>query len=592
MPPAIAIGASLFGTWAAGAIGLTGILGTIVGGLISMGVSSIANSLFGDKSSGGGASGVKDSGILVTDQGNQSAIPVVYGTRKIAGTRVYITTTDNNQYLEIVYALAEGPVESINAMYFNGVKVLKGPLNDQKGGKLPAGIKDTSEGGKDWSGAFTGEYRLGTDGQSAFGDLIKNTKDFDEGKWTTDHRLAGVACVYLRLKFNRDLFQGIPEVQFDVSGSRIRSVLDLNVAPRFSTNPADILYDYLTAAKPYSKGIPANLIDIQSFKAAAQYCYEKEADIGNRPRYEINGHIDTADSMFANVKRILSNFNAMLVFSGGVYKLIINKPETSTGFVFNEENIIGKIDMQLGSKEVRLNKVKANFFNPDLDWAADVYIANNTNYYNYDGKTELLREVDFAMVGDRRRVGYISQIIMNQSRYCGTVSFRAAPSALNVEVGQIVELQHEFIFGDSNSRYYRVMGLKLNTDTTVDVTLQEYNSAVYDITPVEARPTTGRVPRPSVNTSIAPVGPLVLVNKREVLKDGGVLNSLAISWTAAPTDDIRNYEVTITNTTANTSAIVTTVNTAINYTDIVDGNNYSVSVRTVNGVGARSGALT
>jgi hypothetical protein len=591
MPPAIAIGASLFGTWAVGAIGLTGILGTIVGGLISMGVSSIANSLFGDKSSGGGSTGVKDSGILVTTDGNINPIPVVYGSRRVAGSRVYIAATEDNKYLELVYVIAEGPIQSIDAIYFNGNLVIKGPLNVN--GKLPTALDKVGGDEINYKDSVSGEFRLGNNDQAAMSDLIKNTKDLDGGKWTSAHRLAGVACVYLRLKYNRDVFTGIPEVQFDVSGRKIANVTNLAAADRFSTNPADVMYDYLTAARPYSKRVSKDLIDIQSFKDAAVYCDQIEAGIGNRKRYEINGHIDTGDSMFNNVKRILSNFNAFLVVSNGIYKLVINKPETPTGFVFDESNIIGKIDYALGSKEMRLNTIKSNFFNPDLEWAADIYQLKNDTYYQYDGNVELLREIDFAMLGDRRRAGYISQIILNQSRYSGTVAFQAAPEAFNVEVGQVVELRHEFLFGDTSMdpKYYRVMGLKLNTDTTVMVTLQEYSANVYAVTPVEARPRVVRPRLPSANYVAPPSGPLTVANSSVIQKDGSVTSSLLITWTAATTPDVRNYEVTIFDSVTTKSVILTTVNTQITYEGIVDGRNYTVEVRTVNTNGSRSGAL-
>jgi hypothetical protein len=199
-----------------------------------------------------------------------------------------------------------------------------------------------------------------------------------------------------------------------------------------------------------------------------------------------------------------------------------------------------------------------------------------------------------TMIGDRRRAGYISQVILNQSRYSGTVSFQAAPSALNVEVGQVVELQHEYLLGDTSAdpKYYRVMGLKLNTDTTVMVTLQEYSASVYDITPVEARPKVVRPRLPSPNFVAPPSAPLVLSNSSLVNKDGSVTNTLNISWAPSATPDIRNYEVTVVDSTTNKSVILTTVNTEISYGNVVDGRAYTVEVRAVNTNGARSGALT
>jgi hypothetical protein len=500
----------------------------------------------------------------------------------------------------MVIVLAEGPIQSIDKILFNGEVVAIGPMNSQLGGDIAPFIQDnTASTKRNWTTAVSGRYRLGGYDQTAFGLLVDVTKDLKDGTgkavgWTAAHRLAGTAALYLRLKYNRDLFSGIPEIQVDLSGKLLADVTNLSAPKRYSTNPADVLYDYLVRGTntKYSKQIEPTLIDTASFITAARYCNEIETGIGNRRRYEINGHIDTSETLFNNTKRILANFNAMLVFSNGVYKLVINKPESPTGFVFNEENITGKIDMNLGSKETRLNRIKANFFNPALDWQQDVYDTSNTEYFRYDGKTELVRDIDLMMLADRQRVGYLAQIILNQSRYALSMSFQSTPEALRVEVGQIVEVQHQFLFaGDTTPKLFRVMGLKLNANTTVDVTLQQYDAEIYSITPVPAKPVVGRVPVPSPNMAVAPVGPLNVTARTEIQKDGTVRNSLYIAWSAAPTSDVRNYEITVINKTANTSQILTTVNLDISFTDVIDKNSYGVEVRTVSSAGYRSSPL-
>ena len=68
------------------------------------------------------------SGVLVTKQGTNASIPVVYGERRVAGARVFIEAsgTDGdtkNAYFHMVETIAEGPIEGLQEIYFNDTLV-------------------------------------------------------------------------------------------------------------------------------------------------------------------------------------------------------------------------------------------------------------------------------------------------------------------------------------------------------------------------------------------------------------------------------------------------------------------------------------
>jgi hypothetical protein len=57
-------------------------------------------------------------GLLINSDGTNNFIPVIYGTRRIAGTRVFVATGDDptgdlNGILYLVYVLCEGEVDAI-----------------------------------------------------------------------------------------------------------------------------------------------------------------------------------------------------------------------------------------------------------------------------------------------------------------------------------------------------------------------------------------------------------------------------------------------------------------------------------------------
>ena len=210
------------------------------------------------------------SGVLVNKQSNIDPIPVIYGRRKVGGTRVFISTGGNkNEYLYMVVALSEGYIDAVEEIY----------INDELSVKNNAVVS-----GSKYQGLITHGIALGTDDQTYISFLSGA-----DATWGSNHRLRGVAYVALRLKWDQDKFSGIPDVKCLVRGKRLydprkdstSSVYDASLGVsthregnvgthEFSTNPALCLRDYLRNER-YGKGLPASLIDDQSFADAADF---------------------------------------------------------------------------------------------------------------------------------------------------------------------------------------------------------------------------------------------------------------------------------------------------------------------------------
>lgn len=134
----------------------------------------------------------KYQGVLVNKQSNIASIPIVYGQRKVGGVRVFVATsgTDNN-YLYIVIALCEGTIHSIGDVYIN----------------------DTLSSDSKFSGLLTINKYVGTDGQDADSTLVNAGVG-----WTSSHTLSGVAYIAARIKWDQDVFGGIPTIHAVVQG--------------------------------------------------------------------------------------------------------------------------------------------------------------------------------------------------------------------------------------------------------------------------------------------------------------------------------------------------------------------------------------
>lgn len=163
-----------------------------------------------------------------------SARQIIYGQSKVSGTVVYLSVTGTkNEYLHMVIAVAGHEVQEIGDVYFNEDLVLTGSADGSATGKY-AGYADIYK-------------KLGASGQTAFSTLVTDTASLTDGKWTSAHKLTGIACVYVRLKWSTEVFVGgIPNVSFIVKGKKVYDPRTATTA--YSANPALCLRDYLTSS--------------------------------------------------------------------------------------------------------------------------------------------------------------------------------------------------------------------------------------------------------------------------------------------------------------------------------------------------------
>jgi len=157
-----------------------------------------------------------DKGITQLIRGSSEPRKVIYGERPVSGVLVFAEVTGSSkEFLHMVVVLAGHQVQSIGTVF----------LNDE-----PIDDSDMDANGNVGSGRFNAHLRikkyLGHDDQTADPDLVSEVSS-----WTTEHRLRGIAYLYLRLKFNRDIYPtGIPNVKAMVKGRLIADPRDTSIS--------------------------------------------------------------------------------------------------------------------------------------------------------------------------------------------------------------------------------------------------------------------------------------------------------------------------------------------------------------------------
>jgi len=485
------IAVAVFAPYAAAALGLSGFAATA----FSFVLQAAASSILGPDKPGGGA-GVTDSGFMLNKGSNVASIPIVYGDRRMGGIRAYVNTTNNadpaevagTQYLHVVMAIAQGAsgsnanaIDDIVAIQFNNKTAWSGSVKGQSGSVE-----------SDFSSKLCLRMWLGAHNQTSAADNASGTSykvgaSFNKSEeWTTNHNMKGVAYIYAIMEYDRDLFPGAPTITVDVKGKKVKAVTSTTTHPTSyvntdaeRVNPANIIYDYLTDVT-YGKGISTSDIDIESFKLARDYANTLlTATIGGVRQTNItfNGALETADTLFNNTQKLLTCANMNLVYANGKYALKPVKEESFTSaFDFNKDNMIGRVTTSLGSKKTRFNRLKVNFFNPDLDWQPDSIIVENATYLTEDGGVINEKAVDLPMTGSTTDANDLATRIgtyyLDLSRHQTIMSFKASHEALKLNVGDPVTVTHETY--NFTAEKFRVNSITLFPDATVDVILEQY----------------------------------------------------------------------------------------------------------------------
>jgi hypothetical protein len=515
-------------------------------------------------------------GVLLNKQSNNANIPVVYGTRLLGGTRVFLETSGtDNQYLYGALILCEGEVNAITKIYVEDKEVtFSSSFSD--GGTV------TSNDDR-FGTTIQVQTFYGTDSQVASSLLTTLTS------WTSNHKLSGLCYVAFRITWDADKYIGIPKIQALVQGRKVVSYNASSEAQTasFSTNPAWCLLDYLTNTR-YGKGIDITDIDIPSFYTASGIAetqvtpYSGASDIN---LFDCNAVIDTGQKLIDNTRTLLKGMRGFLPYAQGKYKLIIETTGSSV-LTLNEDNIIGGIKVSSERKNEKYNRVQANFINPDKNYQSDtvVYDTDHATLKAEDGGFLQEGVIDLPTITNPYQALEFGEIVLSRSRNNLGLELTANYQAMNLAIGDIVAVTST-ITGFS-AKPFRVVGMAINPSFEVALSLIEHQDAWYTFdekTQVAVIPDTNF---PDPFTIEAPS--IEHTDELISLFDGSVVSKLTV--TVNSNDQFVNeYEVQIKpQSDTNFITIGRSTNKVFEKYPVIEGLTYDIRARAINSLGVSS----
>lgn len=509
-------------------------------------------------------------GVLVNKESNIEAIPVIYGERRVGGTRVFVHTQggEKNEYLYICLVLCEGEIQSIS-----DIELDDRPITDAR-----------------YTGLYSYQTFTGTDTQTA-SSLLSATN-----KWGSSHKLSGIAYIAMRLKWDQDVFSGIPDITALVRGKKVYNPSTGTTA--YSTNAALCIRDYLTNTR-YGKGLSSSEINDTAFnQAVTDIANFTVTEYSGGPSgvqlFECNAVIDTDDPIFQNLEKMLIGCKGFLPYQDGRYALYIDK-STSSVMTLDESKIIGGISVQSEKKEDKFNRIICKFPNPQTNWQPDQAIwpdagsTEETTFLSADDGEVLVDEVDLETITSYYAARDFARIFCLRSRNALRTALTATSEALNLRVGDVVSITHSTPAW--TAKPFQVESVVLRYDGTVDLQCVEYDSTIYAYDPAAEEYTYDDTELPDP-FDVAPPTNLSVVETTALGDDGTVAPALKATWTAADDAFVDLYDVVLENTTDSTSASYQTNDTQYVLAPVIVGKSYLVKVRSVNSLGIRSDFIT
>ena len=471
---------------------------------------------------------------------------------------------------------------------------------------------------------------LGSDTQAADADLVSEVEE-----WTTAHQLKGIAYLYVRLKWDQDVWvTGIPNVSAIVQGKKVFDPRDstLKYTNNWALNVADYLSDEdaLISGAGTKDGFQASVaeLDTASIIVAANASDESVAlTVGQQNRYELNGTVNLAISPRKNLDAMVGAGAGSVVYTQGVFKLYAGV-YTAPVKTLTIDDLAGKVKLRAkASRADSFNAIKGTFSDPDQFYEpVDFPPVTNALYKTQDGDEQIFADIELGYTTNITRAQRIAKIALEKSRQGITLNFPANLSALELVVNDVVRIDvdqlgwggstgnrillenGDFLLMESGDfllmesaagKQFKIVQWTLNPDGSIDLTLNEEASGIYDWnkgeeTVIDLAPNTNL---PDPFTVAAPTN-LVIVSLGQSLvhEDGTITERLKVTWDAPVSDTIARYEVQFKRTDGTVWQTVSSVDVfqelEFFISPVIKDIAYDVRARSISTLGIRSSWLT
>jgi len=377
-------------------------------------------------------------GYKVTAFGSALDHQIIYGKTKVAGARVFDGATGaNNKFLHRVIAFAGHEVEEFSEVYLNDYKLTVNLTT----GAVTSAVND-AETTTRFNDRVRIIQRLGTSSQTAITEMVNEIPE-----WTSNHRLRGIAYLYIRLEFDGDVFpNGIPEFTAVIKGKKVFDPRTNTTA--WSDNPALCVRDYLSAA--YGLVSPDSEIDDVLVSQAANVC---DQTVEGEKRFTCNGAFTTGAQPADIVQSLLTSMGGLLWHAQGEWRM---KPAyyTSPVLSLTDDDLRSGLRVQTrAARRENFNTVRGTWRGEASNWqVTDYKPVSDPAFIAVDGGQEREVDINLDFTTSHLTAQRIARIALRQQREQIAVSGVFGMRAFAVQIGDVVQLTNAR-FGWTNKTF-------------------------------------------------------------------------------------------------------------------------------------------
>ncbi len=582
--PQVVVGAIALGgaALAAGGIGAALAAAGWVGFFANFGATLLLSAAVQEMAPRHGPGGIRSRDLTVRHPA--ASREMVYGRVRKGGVIIFIETSGDNgghgsRYLHLVIALAGHQVEAIDQIYFDGDVAF-----DDRGvaqGKFAAKAHV--------------EKHLGGVGGAPFAGL----RNWLGSKWTRDHRLDGVAALYVRLTWDSDVFPGgIPNITAILRGRN--TIHDPRTGTSgYSQNAALCIADYLADATfGMGAGIgAAGGIDADALIAAANVCDEKVSRQGQdrQSRYCLDGVIDTSQSPQTVIKAMLTAMAGQAIRRSG--RWFIHPGAWRTPVLdITDDDAAGNVALTTRlSRGDNFNAVRGTFVSPENDWQVDDFPALTSDVYlAEDNGIRSWKDIALPFTTSASAAQRIARIELEQARRQMSVHWPGKLRLMQAATGDVVTLTRARWGFDKKPFVVVGMDFEASIDTglTPVLRLAETSPRLYDWDASEEQ-IYAAAPRSNLPGArdIAAPGILSIDEDLYVTRQNAVKARATVRWSQSASAGVARYWLEGSLEGAEYVHLADTVNLYATLDDMAPGN-WTFRLCAISLLGARSPWVT
>ena len=502
--------------------------------------------------------GIKSAGISAIAPRN-----VVYGKTRVGGTVVFRGTSGSNNFLlHNVIALAGHEINDLKKIFIDAGSGLV-ELD------LSSDFASATENGETVFRVTKSAF-VNTDNDNAYtsGGLIKVTVEKGDqttsngfavanigDAWTTDHKLQGIAYVYISCVFDVEKFTRYPQFSFEIEGKKVVDPRVHATNRTFSSNPALIIRDYLKDST-YGFGATDSEINDEAsgagFKQASNDCDDDITTTGSstEDRFTLNGEFSSNEEPQRILEHMLSACGGHLTYNNGQFSLFVGKGRTASGTI-TDDKVLAPIQITTKASGMgTANGVKATYVRPSDDYIGgeitpykdSTFLTEDTPSGEASANYEKFLNLSFPYTHTTFTAQRLARMALNYGRKNQTLSVVVPIEFLSYQVGDVVNFTNERLGYDGKDFEIVAMTFEFMNDNylALRLELKEYDSAIYNTFTYTTDPTLPTAPTAG-DTSVSPPTSLSL---SEIVKSGSVIKSASVfvkaSWTNAVDEKIAN----------------------------------------------------